>query len=116
MSVAAVRAASEPPADLAKRVAERESAALAERGHYLYNQSVTVEEFDSRGGIAGIYREAREVIFTPEGERIERSVGKPVQRLKTSRPDRRGFPRYSRYSARALYQRKSLELREQIPW
>lgn len=74
--------AAEPPADLARRVAHRESEAAGERLHYTYTQSVKLQEIDGRGAQAGEYREVREVIFSPEGERSERFVGEPVSRLK----------------------------------
>ena len=74
--------AADPPANLAKRVAARETATAEERAHYAYTQSVRLQEFDSRGGQAGEYRETREVIFSPTGERSEQFVGQPESRLK----------------------------------
>ena len=67
----------EPPLDIARRVAERESASEAERANYMYRQTVTLEEY---GG--GQYREVREIIFSPTGERTEQLVGKPLDNLK----------------------------------
>lgn len=77
----ALRAA-EPPADLAKRVAHRESETAEERRQYAYTQSVKLEEIDGHGVRAGDYKEVREVIFSPTGDRTERFVGKPESRLK----------------------------------
>lgn len=74
--------AAEPPPDLVKKVADREAISQEARSQYLYKQTVTVEDFNEKGGRAGDYREVREVIFTPAGERIERFVNKPVNRLK----------------------------------
>jgi hypothetical protein len=74
--------AADPPANLAKRVAARESATAEERRHYAYTQSVRLQELDSRGSMAGEYKETREVIFSPTGERSEEFVGKPESRLK----------------------------------
>ncbi len=71
----------DPPADLIKRVAQREAATEAARNQYLYRQSVTIEEYDTRGNALGSYREAREVIFTPAGERVEQFSEKPFSRL-----------------------------------
>lgn len=71
----------DPPADLVKRVAQREAATEAARDQYIYRQSVTIEEYDTRGHAMGNYREAREVIFTPAGERVEQFSEKPVSRL-----------------------------------
>ncbi len=52
------------------------------RAHYTYRQSVAVEELDNRGARAGEYREVRDVIFSPLGERTEQMVGAPVKSLK----------------------------------
>lgn len=80
----------EPPKDLARKVAQREAESEAERGNYLYRQSVTVQEFGSRGQLGGEYREVREVIFSPSGERTEKLVGSPrssLKRLKLTEED-----------------------------
>ena len=74
--------AAEPPANLAKLVAARETSTAEERSHYTYTQSVRLQELDARGSQAGEYRETREVIFSPTGERTEEFVGKPDMRLK----------------------------------
>lgn len=78
----AVLHAAEPPANLAKRVARRESETAEERSHYAYTQSVRLNEM--RGGTAamGEYREVREVVFSPAGERTERFSQDPVNNLK----------------------------------
>lgn len=52
------------------------------RAHYTYRQSVAVEELDDRGMRAGQYREVRDIIFSPTGERTEQLVGGPVRNLK----------------------------------
>lgn len=52
-----------------------------ERSHYTYRQSVRIEEFASGGGRPGEYREVRDVIFSPSGERTEKFIGKPVKNL-----------------------------------
>jgi hypothetical protein len=74
--------AADPPPNLAKRVAQRETETAEERSHYAYSQSVRLQELDARGSQAGEYRESREVIFSPTGERSEQFVGDPVSRLK----------------------------------
>ena len=81
-SVPAPLAAKEPPSDLARRAAHRETETEAERSHYTYTQSVRLQELDRSGVQAGEYREVREVIFSPTGERTERFAGVPVMRLK----------------------------------
>ena len=72
-------AAAEPPADLARRVAEREAAAQEARGNYTYRQQVVIEEGGPR---AGQYRETRDIIFSPAGERTEQLLRAPVNTLK----------------------------------
>ena len=74
--------AQEPPPNLAKLVAQRESETEAERNEYMYRQSVTLEELDEHGGARGTYREVRDVIFSPKHERTEELVGKPQDALK----------------------------------
>jgi hypothetical protein len=80
-SIASLQAA-DPPLDLAKRVAHRESETVAERRDYAYTQSVRLQEMDTRGTQTGEYREIREVIFSPDGARTEQFAGEPVSRLK----------------------------------
>ncbi|MBK9171255.1 MAG: hypothetical protein IPM24_27895 [Bryobacterales bacterium] len=83
-------AAQEPPTDLARRVAERETASEAERAQYTYRQLVVIEEI-GRGGLkAGEYRETRDVIFSPSGERseaLERAPWNSLQRLRLTEED-----------------------------
>lgn len=74
--------AAEPPADLAKRVAARETENEYYRGNYTYQQSIVFEEMDDRGLVSGTYREVRDVVFSPEGTRSEKVVGKPQMQLK----------------------------------
>lgn len=80
-AIAPLRAA-DPPAGLAKRVAHRESETAEERQHYAYTQSLRLQELDGRGVQSGEYREVREVIFSPTGERTERFQTPPVSHLK----------------------------------
>lgn len=73
--------AEEPPADLTRKVARRETETQAARNHYTYRQSVAIEELNSSGGKAGVYREVRDVIFSPQQERSEQLIGKPLMTL-----------------------------------
>ncbi|HEX8985390.1 MAG TPA: hypothetical protein VF767_08165 [Bryobacteraceae bacterium] len=52
------------------------------RDHYTYRQTVLVEELSPTGARVGEYREAREVIFSPQAERSEKLAGKPLETLK----------------------------------
>lgn len=73
--------ANDPPADLLKRVLQHETELEAERGHYAYRQEVRIEELEVNGRRRGEYRETRDIIFTPDGKRLEQAVGKPYQTL-----------------------------------
>ncbi len=82
--------ADDPPPDLAKRVAQRATETRKERDNYTYRQSVSIEEVSPTGARAGEYREVRDVVFSPTGERTEKLVGKPLhtlQRLKLTDED-----------------------------
>lgn len=74
--------AQEPPDNLAKLVARRESETEAERNEYMYRQTVALEELDDHGAIRGRYREVRDIIFSPKHERSEQMIGKPDHALK----------------------------------
>jgi hypothetical protein len=74
--------ADEPPGNLAKLAAHRETETEAERNEYTYRQTVTLDELDSNGGIRGSYGEVRDIIFSPEHERTEQLIGKPRNALK----------------------------------
>jgi hypothetical protein len=73
--------AQDPPQDLVRRVAAQEARNSEERSHYAYRQEVQLEDFPGRGQQGGSYRETRDVIFSPDGERTERAVGKPESNL-----------------------------------
>lgn len=79
--VSAIALAGEPPPGLARKAAERETASEAARSQYLYKQNVLIEEIGPKGLKAGEYRESREVIFSPSGERTEKVIGKPYSAL-----------------------------------
>jgi hypothetical protein len=74
--------AQEPPPNLAKLVAHRETEAQAERNQYTYRQAVTIDELDDHGGTRGQYRETRDVIFSREKDRTEQLIGHPENGLK----------------------------------
>lgn len=85
LAFSALAAAADPPANLARKVAEREAASEAERSRYTYKQWLTFEEFDARGRKGGLYQERREVIFLANGERVEQMTGRPNSSLKLIR-------------------------------
>jgi hypothetical protein len=74
--------AQEPPANLAKLVAHRETETETERNEYTYRQGVTIDELDDHGGARGQYHETRDVIFSPQHDRTEQMVGSASNGLK----------------------------------
>ena len=73
--------ADDPPADLIKRVAQRETETAEAQANYTYRQSLNIDEFDNRGAIAGGYWEKRDIIFSPKQERTEQMVDRPFNTL-----------------------------------
>ncbi len=89
-AVPRVVSADDPPADLARRVAMRETETAQAQANYTYRQSVSIDELDSHGAKSGSYREVRDIIFSPQQERIEQMIGKPadtLSRLKLTEED-----------------------------
>jgi hypothetical protein len=80
--LAARAAGADPPPNLARLVAARETAAQTERDQYTYRQTVTLDELGDRGDIRGAYKEVRDIIFNPQRERTEQVVGTPETRLR----------------------------------
>jgi hypothetical protein len=78
---AAILRAADPPRDLIRRVAARESEASQAQSNYTYRQTVDIVEMTDHGARGGQYHEIRDVIFSPTEERTEQMVGKPVNAL-----------------------------------
>ena len=76
------QATGEPPPNLAKLVAHRESQTQTERNEYTYRQTVTIQELDDHGTARGEYKEVRDIIFSPTHERSEELIGRPNNGLK----------------------------------
>lgn len=73
-----------------RRIAHQETATQAARAQYDYRQTVVFAELNAQGAETGEYREVRDVILSPEHERTERMIGKPLmtlQRLKLTEED-----------------------------
>jgi hypothetical protein len=73
--------ADDPPADLVKRVAQRETETAEAQANYTYRQSLNIDEFDNRGVIVGGYWEQRDIIFSPKQERTEQMLDRPFNNL-----------------------------------
>ncbi len=82
LRAAALLSSEDPPPNLAKLAAHRETETEAERNQYTYRQTFTLDELESSGGIRGSYSEVRDIIFSPQHERTEQFVGKPRNGLK----------------------------------
>jgi hypothetical protein len=73
----------QPPPNLAKLVAHRESETQTERNEYMYRQTVSIQELDGHGMTRGEYKEVRDIIFSPTRERTEELIGRPNNGLKS---------------------------------
>lgn len=80
--MAAAAWAQEAPPNLAKKIAHQESETQAARAEYNFRQTLAFAELDTRGASTGEYRDERDVILSPEHERTERIIGKPLLTLK----------------------------------
>ncbi|HJZ96407.1 MAG TPA: hypothetical protein VKE70_07860 [Candidatus Solibacter sp.] len=65
-----------------KLVAHRETETQKELNEYTYRQTLTIQDSDDHGRPGGMYREVRDVIFSPEHDRTEKLLGNPVDTLK----------------------------------
>jgi hypothetical protein len=72
----------EPPLNIVKLVAHRETETETERNEYTYRQSFTLDELDDHGATRGMYREVRDVIFSPQHDRTEQMIGHADNTLK----------------------------------
>jgi hypothetical protein len=73
--------ADDPPPNLVRLIAARETETAQAQSNYTYRQTVTLDEMSSSGAIEGTYREIRDIIFSPAQERTEQMVGKPFATL-----------------------------------
>lgn len=81
-----------PVEEIIRQFAAKETEFKAARDNYTYRQSVRVQELGSDGDTVGEYRLVSDIIFTPEGKRIEKVVRAPLptlQRISVSPEDLR---------------------------
>jgi hypothetical protein len=74
-----------PPGDLIRRVATQGSLFETELNRYTYRQTFEFFELDKKGMPRGHYKETRDILFTPAGERTEKFVWGPVNALQSMR-------------------------------
>jgi hypothetical protein len=67
--------------DIIAKFAAKESAFQKARGNYTYRQTAKIEELDDSGAVTGKYQITSDIIFTPDGHRIERVAYAPVSSL-----------------------------------
>ena len=69
--------------EIIQKFAAKETAFSQARNNYTYRQSVKLEELDSGGNpTGGKWELVEDIIFTPEGKRMEKVVYAPVQNLR----------------------------------
>src|SRR5580704_16193422 len=77
----ALGTAEDPPANLTRLIAARETETAQVQSNFTYRQTVTLDELNPTGLTQGTYREVRDIIFLPTQERTEKMVGKPFATL-----------------------------------
>ena len=84
-----MRAADEPktdnvnPQEIIQKFAAKETEFAAARNDYTYRQTVKLQELDAAGNpTGGEWTEVADIIFSPDGKRMERVVYAPVQTLR----------------------------------
>ena len=70
------------PEEIIRKFAAKEAEFRAARNNYMYRQTVKLEELDAGGNpTGGRWEEVDDIIFTPEGKRVEKVVWAPVVHL-----------------------------------
>src|SRR5215472_15681276 len=71
------------PQEIIQKFAAKELEFAQARNNYTYRQSVKLEELDSGGNpTGGKWEEVDDIIFTPEGKRMEKVIRAPPQTLR----------------------------------
>jgi hypothetical protein len=71
-----------PVDEIIQKFAAKEAEFKAARDNYTYRQTVRVQEVDEDGAARGKYEMVSDIIFTPQGKRIERVVHAPMSTLR----------------------------------
>jgi hypothetical protein len=74
-------AGEDPPPNLARRVAAHEAEDEKARNDYTWRQTFVLEEVNDKGMQTGRYSEVRDILFSPDGQRVEQMVGKAADTL-----------------------------------
>ena len=67
--------------EIIQKFAAKEAEFSKARGNYTYRQTARIQEVDDGGNTRGRYEIVSDIVFTPEGKRIERVVHAPVSTL-----------------------------------
>jgi hypothetical protein len=71
------------PEDIIRQFASKEAEFAQARGNYTYRQTVKIQELEPEGRASGgQYTIVEDIIFTPEGKRMEKVVYAPVNSLR----------------------------------
>jgi len=81
LSISPLATADDPPPNLTRLIAARETETAQAQSNYTYRQTVTLDELNANGLAVGTYREVRDIIFSPAQERSEQTVGTPFSTL-----------------------------------
>jgi hypothetical protein len=72
---------SQPVDEIIKHFAAKEAEFKVERDNYTYTQAFSIQTIDDEGRPDGEHRETADIIFTPEGKRIEHVTFAPMDTL-----------------------------------
>src|SRR5258708_3560776 len=71
------------PQEIIQKFASKEAQFRDARNNYTYRQSVKLEELDGAGNpTGGKWELVEDIIFSPDGKRMEKVIYAPVQNLK----------------------------------
>jgi hypothetical protein len=70
------------PDEIIKKFAAKEAEFAQARSNYTYRQTVRIQELDSGGNPGGKHEMVEDIIFSPEGKRMEKVVRAPVSTLR----------------------------------
>jgi hypothetical protein len=70
------------PDEIVKRFAAKEAEFAQARSNYTYRQTVKIQELDAGGNPGGKYEIVEDIIFSPEGKRMEKVVRAPMATLR----------------------------------
>lgn len=71
-----------PVDEIIRNFAAKEAAFAKARENYTYRQTVRIQELDDDGAARGRYEIVSDIIFSPQGKRLERVVRAPVSTLR----------------------------------